>query len=209
MTKVKICGITSGEDARYAVEAGAEMLGFNFYMGSPRYISPDEAGKIIASIGPTTTCVGVFVNEAEENIIATASKCGLHAIQLHGDEDAATLTSLRSRTGIELIKAIRVRQDQEIDSDQFMSATAILVDTYSEKSFGGTGKHFDWNLAYNLFFSASKPIILAGGLTPENVGEAIRTVRPSAVDVASGVESSPGKKDPKKVEEFIRNAKNA
>jgi phosphoribosylanthranilate isomerase len=179
MTKVKICGITSGEDARYAVEAGAEMLGFNFYMGSPRYISPDEAGKIIASIGPTTTCVGVFV------------------------------TSLRSRTDIELIKAIRVRQDQEIDSDQFMSATAILVDTYSEKSFGGTGKHFDWNLAYNLFFSASKPIILAGGLTPENVGEAIRTVRPSAVDVASGVESSPGKKDPKKVEEFIRNAKNA
>ena len=200
-TKVKICGITSPEDAAVAVAAGADALGFNFYRKSPRYIDPGVAKQIVASLPPFITSVGVFVNEELTTVRSIMDTCGLAIAQLHGDEPATYCREL-SRP---VIKALRLK-----DRGSFLALTefegragvrGFLVDSFSETAYGGTGQVTDWDLAAEAAKAAT--IVLAGGLTPANVAEAIRIVRPYGVDVSSGVESVPGKKDHRKVRAFL------
>lgn len=208
MTRVKICGITNLEDALHAVEKGADELGFNFYSKSVRYISPDAAKAIIDKLPTGVSTVGVFVNMSLAGVLEIARVTGISAIQLHGDEDRAYVRDLRSKARLKIIQAVRMKPVMAGIHDPALDAHAILLDSYVPNEYGGTGKVFDWNRAkeFTKFFPT---VYLAGGLHPDNVEEAIKIVKPYAVDVASGVESSPGRKDPKKVEEFIRNAKNA
>jgi phosphoribosylanthranilate isomerase len=194
--KVKICGITNWTDARRAVEAGAQFLGFNFYRPSPRYIQPAAARRIIRRLPDGIAAVGVFVNEPEANMLTIARRVGLDYLQLHGDEPPEQVARLKRE--IPVIKAVRVRDSfrpKQIDS--FGRASAILLDGFDACRHGGTGKTFNWNLARGS--NGSRRIFLAGGLTPENVAEAIRVARPYAVDVCSGVEARPGRKDPARI----------
>ena len=200
MVKVKICGITNWADARKSAEAGADFLGFNFYRKSPRYITPASAGRIIKRLPKGIKTVGVFVNETEENILKTAHLVGLQQIQLHGDESAEMVERLRQ--DFLVIKALRVDGKIETSLSDFANADALLLDADNGKQYGGTGKTFDWNVMRGA--SAKKKLFLAGGLTPENIAEAIRIGRPYAVDVCGGVEARPGKKDPKRVTAFMR-----
>jgi len=194
--KVKICGITNWTDARRAVEAGAQFLGFNFYRPSPRYIQPAAARRIIRRLPDGIATVGVFVNESEANMLATARRVGLDYLQLHGDEVPEQVARLKRE--IPVIKAVRVRDSfRPKQLDAFGRASAILLDGFDARRHGGTGKTFNWNLARGS--NGSRRIFLAGGLTPENVAEAIRVARPYAVDVCSGVEARPGKKDPARI----------
>jgi len=206
MTKVKICGITDLEDAQLAVRLGADMLGFNFYEKSARYIRPDEAARIVNGLPKYVLKVGVFVNMEPYRVDEFVSLVGLDAVQIHGDEDEAFFDELRSETNAEIIKAYRIG-----NGDTAISVTDeggyILLDSFSE-SYGGSGTTFDWSLAVEMG-NVRDRIILAGGLTPENVAEAVKRVKPFGVDVASGVESSAGKKDPAKLEKFIKAAKAA
>jgi phosphoribosylanthranilate isomerase len=204
MVKVKICGITNWPDAKKSCEAGANFLGFNFYRKSPRYISPAAAERIIERLPKGVKAVGVFVNETQENILATARIAGLHQIQLHGDESPEMIESVRRKFPV--IRAVRVRGQLDLSRlSQFDKADALLFDGFDAKQRGGTGKTFDWRGIRGI--SLKKRIFLAGGLTPENISEAILAARPYAVDVCSGVESRPGKKDPRKVDAFMRAAK--
>jgi len=206
MTKVKICGITKYDDAWHAVECGADMLGFNFYSESKRFISPEDARRIIDSLPITSTNVGVFVNESVEQVLETARLVGLDAIQLHGDEDPAYVSKLN--TSKMIIKAIRPRSFAEACTATDFDCDAILVDSASATDYGGSGSAGNWEAARTV--SGLVPMLyLAGGLTPDNVADAIRTVGPYAVDVATGVESAPGTKDPAKVASFIKAAKEA
>jgi phosphoribosylanthranilate isomerase len=194
--KVKICGITNWTDARRAVEAGAQFLGFNFYRPSPRYIQPAAARRIIRRLPDGIATVGVFVNESEANMLAIAHRVGLDYLQLHGDERPEQVARLKRE--IPVIKAVRVRDSfRPKQLDSFGRASAILLDGFDVRRHGGTGKTFNWNLARGS--NGSRRIFLAGGLTPENVAEAIRVARPYAVDVCSGVEARPGKKDPARI----------
>jgi phosphoribosylanthranilate isomerase len=194
--KVKICGITNWTDARRAVEAGAQFLGFNFYRPSPRYIQLAAARRIIRRLPDGIAAVGVFVNESEANMLAIARRVGLDYLQLHGDEPPEQVARLRRE--IAVIKAIRVRDSfRPKQLDSFGRASAILLDGFDARRHGGTGKTFNWNLARGS--NGSRRIFLAGGLTPENVAEAIRVARPYAVDVCSGVEARPGRKDPARI----------
>jgi phosphoribosylanthranilate isomerase len=194
--KVKICGITNWTDARRAVEAGAQFLGFNFYRPSPRYIQLAAARRIIRRLPDGIAAVGVFVNESEANMLAIARRVGLDYLQLHGDEPPEQVARLKQE--IPVIKAIRVRDSfRPKQLDSFGRASAILLDGFDARCHGGTGKTFNWNLARGS--NGSRRIFLAGGLTPENVGEAIRVARPYAVDVCSGVEARPGRKDPARI----------
>jgi phosphoribosylanthranilate isomerase len=194
--KVKICGITNWTDARRAVEAGAQFLGFNFYRPSPRYIQPAAARRIIRRVPDGIAAVGVFVNESEANMLAIAHRVGLDYLQLHGDERPEQVARLKRE--IPVIKAVRVRDSfRPKQLDSFGRASAILLDGFDVRRHGGTGKTFNWNLARGS--NGSRRIFLAGGLTPENVAEAIRVARPYAVDVCSGVEARPGKKDPARI----------
>jgi len=194
--KVKICGITNWADAKQAVDAGADFLGFNFYAKSPRHIRPSKARQIVRKLPKRISAVGVFVNEDEEKMRETARTVGLAALQLHGDETPAEVARLR-RT-LPVVKAVRAgRSFRPAQLAKFKRASAILLDGFDKRRRGGTGKIFDWNVARR-----ARPygrIFLAGGLTPENIGEAIRTARPYAVDVCSGVGAKPGKKDPRRV----------
>jgi len=204
MVKVKICGITSYEDARAAVEAGADALGFVFYDKSPRFINPVKAAGIISRLPPFIQTVGLFVNEETAQVNWTADYCGIDVVQLHGDETPEDCLEVKRR----VIKAFRVQKIISLDpleKYQDYQVAGYLLDAWSPDAYGGTGRTFNWELA-----QAAKqygPVILAGGLTPENVAEAIRVVSPYGVDVSSGVESAPGKKDLEKVKEFIRVAK--
>lgn len=208
MVRVKICGLTSVEDARASSEFGASMLGFNFYEKSPRYISPLEARRLIDHLPKGIEKVGVFVNMEGQQVGELADLLDLDAVQLHGDESAEFISALRRYTGVKVIKAFRVSPEFQIELTKEFAADSVLLDAYSRGQYGGTGEQFEWSIAAEA--SASAPeLILAGGLTPENVAKAIRTVHPYAVDVASGVESAPGKKDLAKLEAFIRNAKQA
>lgn len=210
MTKVKICGITKLEDAKLVLDRGADELGFNFYRESKRYISPGNARDIIDRLPSTSRSIGVFVNEDVEELISIAALLGLDGIQLHGDEDMAYVSRLQSHTERFIIKSFRVTQDFLVSDVLGWPSDFALFDTHSTDQYGGTGATFNWNrFGSEIHLSFPRTAYLAGGLNPENVAEAIRIVRPYAVDVASGVESSPGEKDPKKVEAFIRNAKNA
>jgi phosphoribosylanthranilate isomerase len=199
MLRVKICGITSTEDALVAAECGADVLGFVF-APSPRQITPEQAHDIIGLLPFHVKKVGVFVNESVSKIMMIKTFCDLDMIQLHGDEteDEAALF------GSNVIKAVRVGADCPSLEDAYPKAT-LLLDTYCPDLRGGTGRTFDWRLAVDP--AKRRPIILAGGLTPENVAEAVRTVQPYGVDVSGGVESEPRRKDHDKLDRFIRAAK--
>ncbi len=206
MTRVKICGIRTLEDALCAVRAGADALGFVF-ADSPRRVAPAAAREIIQKLPPFVTATGVFVGDdprAEE----IAAECGLQALQLHTGYSEGYVRSL-SRAGRSLILGVRVK-----DADSFRAvpgiecASALLLDSYVAGAAGGTGEAFDWSLC-SLAAGTGLPLILSGGLSPENVALAVSTVRPYAVDVSSGVESAPGRKDPDKVRLFIERAKSA
>ncbi len=206
MAKVKICGITNLSDASLSVELGADALGFNFYQRSPRFIEPSAALEIIDRLPEEVINVGVFVNESLDTILETSGRARIDAIQLHGDESADFVANLRSKTELMLIKAVRVSPNFDRHALRAYDAHAILLDSYSGEVYGGSGDNFDWELAQDAQRSVDR-LFLAGGLDPANVRLAIATVQPYAVDVASGVESAPGKKDPKKLEAFIKNAK--
>jgi phosphoribosylanthranilate isomerase len=197
--KVKICGITGYDDAVMALDAGADALGFNFFPPSPRYIDPAAARAVIRRLPPFTVTVGLFVNVPEpEKVKETAGVAGVEVLQLHGDESPEYCRSL---SDFPLIKVLRIGDrplDQNLDR---YPVQAFLLDVKDDLLFGGTGMSFDWNLAQGL--DRSRPIILAGGLRSDNVQEAIRKVRPYAVDVCSGVEKEPGKKDKAKLAAFM------
>jgi phosphoribosylanthranilate isomerase len=194
--KVKICGITNWTDAKRAIDAGADMLGFNFYAKSPRYIAPAKARRIVRRLPKHVSAVGVFVNEQEQKMLSIARSVGLDRLQLHGDEGSVTVARLRR--SLPVIKAIRANPSfRPSQLSQFKRASAILLDGFDRRVRGGTGKTFDWRLAWRSKRYAR--IFLAGGLTPENVGEAIRIAEPYAVDVCSGIEAKPGKKSPERL----------
>lgn len=191
--RVKICGITAWDDARLSVDLGASALGFNFYPHSPRAIAPAAAWDIIRRLPPFVEAVGVFVDWPALVVDALARALRLQAVQLHGGESPAEVAELARRHKV--IKALRVRRGfRPASLRRFPHADGFLLDGFAEGLHGGTGRTLDWNLARQA--RRYGRIILAGGLTPENVAEAIRTARPYAVDVASGVEARPGRKDP-------------
>jgi len=202
MVRIKICGITRVEDAFTAVKAGADALGFVFYKKSPRYITPSKARRIIESLPPFISITGVFVNEKQGAISDIAGFCALDAIQLHGDEDCHECHRLK-RYGLKIIKGFRVGESFNFEAVQAYKVNAYLFDAYDKDGFGGTGKAFRWELLKGL--KSRVPVILSGGLTPDNVREAVQAVDPYAVDVSSGVEKEPGIKDPELVRRFIQN----
>ena len=203
MVRVKICGITSIDDALSAVEAGADALGFVFFARSPRNISSEEAAGIIRQLPPFVQAVGLFVNEDADTVNRLADLCGLDLVQLHGDETPAYCDQIRRR----VLKAFRVQNLQSLEAMGSYRVAGYLLDAWRKDAYGGTGHTFDWELAKGA--AAFGPLVLAGGLTPDNVAEAVRRVRPYAADVSSGVESAPRRKDHVKVREFIRRAKEA
>jgi len=199
--KVKVCGITNAEDALAAVEAGADALGFIFYEKSPRYVVPAVAANIIAELPPLVTPVGVFVNEGLATVRSIMETCRLAMAQLHGDENVSYCRELARPA----MKALRLKDRGSLlalaEYQGRGGVRGFVLDTFSELAYGGTGQITDWGLAADV--AKSTPILLAGGLTPENVTEAIRIVRPYGVDVSSGVESAPGKKDHAKMRAFV------
>jgi len=201
-TRVKICGITSVEDALAAVAAGADALGFVFYAQSPRAVTPAQAAAIIQRLPPFVSSVGLFVNAEPATIEATMTSCGLDHIQLHGDETPQDCLF----AGRRVIKALRIKDAASLSQAAAYEVSALLLDAWSDDLYGGSGARFDWRLLKD--FAGKQPVILAGGLNPENVATAIRQVRPYAVDVSSGVEVAPGKKDHAKMVEFIRQVRN-
>jgi phosphoribosylanthranilate isomerase len=199
MTKIKICGIKTVTDALAAMDAGADLIGFNFYAKSPRYIDVGKCRDIMSVMRKYghITYVGVFVNAPIEEILVTMETCGLSLAQLHGDESSQILNALDGRA----FKAFR-GIPQTLDGFARHDAPSLLVDASVKDAYGGTGVTADWNSAAEL--AKKYPLLLAGGLTPENVMDAVRQVRPWGVDVASGVESAPGEKDPKKMKAFVK-----
>jgi phosphoribosylanthranilate isomerase len=199
--KVKVCGITNAEDALAAIEAGADALGFIFYEKSPRYVVPAVAANIIAGLPPLVTPVGVFVNEGLATVRSIMETCRLAMAQLHGDENVSYCRELARPA----MKALRLKDRGSLlalaEYQGRGGVRGFVLDTFSELAYGGTGQITDWGLAADV--AKSTPILLAGGLTPENVTEAIRIVRPYGVDVSSGVESAPGKKDHAKMRAFV------
>ena len=200
MTLVKVCGITNVEDALAAVEAGADMLGFNFYARSPRFVTPAGARRIIERLTEGVECVGVFVDEpSPADVERAARESGVSAVQLHGDE---TPEFCRGLEGLTTLKALRVGKGYSAESAAAFETNAILLDAYAPEAFGGTGHTFDWALA-----RATREVVprlfLAGGLRAENVAAAIDSVGPYAVDVCSGVETSPGRKSFQLMRDFV------
>ncbi len=201
MTKVKICGIKTLSDAKFAVDYGADAIGFVF-AESIRNVSKETARAIVRKLPPFVTTVGLFVNDTAENIEAICRFCGLDTIQLHGNERPSLLNKLKA---FKTIKAFRIQNEKDIIPIRKYKPDAILLDGYSVNKMGGTGTSFDWKIVKKL--RTSIPVIVAGGLTHLNVSQAIRIVNPYAVDVSSGVESIPGKKDRKLIKKFIDAAK--
>jgi phosphoribosylanthranilate isomerase len=195
MVRVKICGITNLEDAQLAVDLGADALGFNFYRKSPRYLEPSKAKLIIEELPPLVSTVGIFVDEfSPERISSIAHAVGLDAVQLHGSESPEYVKKVDE---LRVIKAFRVDGKFDLALLSLYSAGAYLLDSHDPENFGGTGKVFDWDVA--IAAKSYGRIIVAGGLKAENIVDAIRRVRPYAVDICSGVESEPGKKDCRKM----------
>jgi phosphoribosylanthranilate isomerase len=203
-TRVKICGITSVADGLAAAEAGADMIGLMLYDKSPRFITLGQAVEISRALPPHLMRVGVFVNPDEALVAQAIRDCGLGLLQFHGDEPSDFCTQF----GVMSMKALRVKDADSLRALEDFHTEAFLLDAYSKNGLGGTGEKFNWDLAVEAQ-KFGKPIFLAGGLTPENVAAAVRQVRPFAVDVSSGVESAPGKKDAAKVKAFIAAAKGA
>ncbi|MFZ0211989.1 MAG: phosphoribosylanthranilate isomerase [Candidatus Acidiferrales bacterium] len=200
MVHVKICGITSWTDAKLAMDAGADALGFNFYAKSPRRIALSHAKEIIRHMPKGVAAVGVFVNAPGTEILRIARAANLGVLQLHGEESPNTVERLAR--GYPVIKAFRVaRGFHAIELRKYASAAGFLLDGYDSALHGGTGKRFNWRIAHQA--KRYGTVIVAGGLTAENVAEAIQEAEPFAVDVCGGVETHPGKKDPKKVKQFM------
>nr|WP_320048427.1 phosphoribosylanthranilate isomerase [uncultured Desulfuromonas sp.] len=201
--KVKICGITSLKDALAAVEVGADALGFVFYPPSSRYITPEAAAEIIRQLPAFVTTVGLFVNECPEVIEQVVETCLLDVVQLHGDESPQQCYSANAR----VIKALRIRDEESLVGIEDYPVTSLLLDAWCDQAYGGTGKVGRWDLARQI--AEKNVVILAGGLTAENVAQAVRDVAPYAVDVSSGVESAPGVKDQALMSAFVQQAKYA
>ncbi len=199
--KVKICGMTRMEDALQAVEYGADAVGFIFHKKSPRSVSMSTAKRIVAALPPFIEAVGVFVNEPADRIQRVVESCGLSAVQLHGEETPAFCRRMQRK----VIKAVRIKDEQSLNGLSHYKVSAFLLDTFSEQQHGGTGTVFDWKLA--LQGKKYGPVILAGGLDAANVSKAVAQVQPYGVDVCSGVEKSPGIKNPAKMKAFIKAAK--
>jgi phosphoribosylanthranilate isomerase len=197
LTRIKICGITHLTDALTAVEAGADALGFNFVPDTPRFVKPDQVAAIVAELPPFITTVGVFASKDAAKLSTIANQCRLDAIQLHADVTPEFCRNLDRR----VIKAVRVKDESSLSILSDYDVNAFLLDAYVEGMMGGTGHVFDWDLA--LKAKNYGQIIVAGGLNPDNVAQAVRHVKPYGVDVSSGVESQPGRKDPDKVRKFI------
>ncbi len=206
MIRIKICGITKSSDAFEAVRLGAWALGFNFYRKSPRYINPLEAKKIIVRLPPFVTPVGLFVNTPAEIIRRRAAFCGINTVQLHGDEPASQCRSLKP---LKVIKAFRLRKGFDFASLERYDVSAFLFDTLNTGGlYGGSGEVFDWNILKRAG-SVGRPVILAGGIHSGNLRQAYELLRPYAVDVCSGIETRPGKKDPKRMNTLFRIAREA
>jgi len=200
MTLVKICGITNLEDALCAVDAGAGALGFNFYSPSPRYIDPENAREIIEKLPKRVLTVGVFVNEEPERLKSIANGAGVTVLQLHGDESADYCAELRDWY---VIKAFSVGEDFDASVVVDYPVKAVMIDARHKTLRGGTGLLSDWSVAKRIR-ELGKPLFLAGGLSPDNVREAITVVKPYAVDACSALEEHPGKKNQVRVAEFVR-----
>lgn len=203
MTLVKICGMTCRDDAQRAVDAGADMIGLIFYPPSARYVTPEQAQAIVAHLPPGFPTVGVFVNESLDTITQAVQTSGVQMVQLHGTESPALCQQLPWP----VIKAFRFNAEVQPETMRHYDVAALLIEGFHPDFYGGGGAQADWHRVATL--SGYGRIILAGGLTPANVGEAIRIVRPYAVDVCSGVEATPGTKDAEKVRAFICHAKQA
>lgn len=199
IVKIKICGITNYKDAAAATDLGADLLGFNFYPKSPRYVSMEDAKKIISKLPAHVDIAGVFVNAGFKEIRETISCCQLDWIQLHGDETPKFCQSFVS-LNIKTMKAIRVKNSSDIKKADSYFTDAILLDAFSPEQYGGTGRKFDWNIVGHI----SKRVFLAGGINPENAAEAIAP-GVYGIDICSGVESEPGKKDHKKMKKLFEN----
>jgi phosphoribosylanthranilate isomerase len=202
--KIKICGITSLEDAQAALEAGADALGFVFFESSPRKIARDRAAGIIRHLPPFVAKVGVFVDPAEADVRRVVAECGVDTLQFHGQETPEFCQKFLLPT----VKAFRIRDRESLRALPAYPTHAWLLDSYVSGQLGGTGERFNWDLAVAAK-QWNRPVILAGGLTPDNVAAAVRQVGPYAVDVSSGVEASPGKKDVSKLRAFIAAARAA
>ncbi len=202
-TRIKICGITRVEDARAAVELGADAIGLVFYGQSPRNVGLERARAIVAAIPPFVTIVGLFVDPARAQVESVLRGCSLNLLQFHGDEAPDFCADF----GLPYIKAARVRADADLIQylSPYIEAQGWLLDAYHDRLHGGTGVPFDWKLIPH---DLARPVILSGGLTPDNVGAAVRQVRPWAVDVSSGVEAAKGIKDAAKIAAFITGVKN-
>lgn len=197
--KIKFCGITRADDAAAAVALGVDALGFVFHAPSPRHVTPEVAAGIVRGLPPFLTKVGLFVNAEAALVARIVDTVGLDVVQFHGDESPAEC----ARAPRPWIKAIRVRPDSDLAAagQAYAAAAALLYDTYDDAVYGGSGRAFDWAL---LAARGERPAILAGGLTPANVGDAIRRVRPYAVDVSGGIEAAKGRKDRVKMSDFVR-----
>ena len=205
-TRVKICGITRVEDALTAVNAGADAIGLVFYAPSPRCVTIAQAQQIVAALPPFVSVVALFVNATTAEIKTILAQVPIDIVQFHGDETKAICEQISKQINLPYYKAIRVKAESNLLQyvQEFASAKALLLDTYTEATFGGTGHVFDWNLIPK---NMTKPIILAGGLVPENVALAITKVQPYAVDVSGGVESAKGIKDAVKIAAFMHAVK--
>jgi len=201
MVKVKICGITNPEDALAAIALGADALGFVFYTRSPRRVTPEQAATIVSRLPPFVAKVGVFVDEKLERVREIMNLCSLDYTQLHGSESPDYCQKLGHRA----IKAFRVNDESILEQLSDYKVVAMLLDSYNPDMFGGTGRAFNWEIAARA--ARSNCVILSGGLTPQNVAQAIKIVKPYAVDVSSGVEASHGKKDHAKLKTFIQAVK--
>ena len=208
MTRVKVCGITQLDDARHAVEAGAWAIGMIFVPDTPRAIEIGPAREIGRALQRRVEVTGVFANAAIDEVVAVADACALTMIQLHGEEGPAYSREVARRTGAKVMKAVRAKDATAVRHlSSYREVDLHLLDSYVEGRQGGTGETFPWELARHHI--GTVPFVLSGGLTPDNVGEAITAVHPYAVDTASGTESSPGRKDPAKVDAFFRAVEHA
>ncbi len=203
-TRVKICGITDVDTARYVANAGADAIGLVFYPPSPRSISIENAATIVASLPPFFSSVGLFVNPSKQEVESVLKSVPLTMLQFHGDEDEELCCSFN----LPYLKAIRVKEDTDFKktASQYSSAAGLLLDTYHKDNYGGTGECFDWRVIPQ---DLALPVVLAGGLSPDNVAEAISLVKPFAVDVSSGVELDRGIKNPEKITTFMLGVKEA
>lgn len=197
MTRIKICGITNFDDARSAINMGADAIGFVFAK-SPRQISPEIAGNIIDRLPPMISRVGVFVDEAVDEVLNIALKCHLTYVQLHGDESIEYMNQLLYPT----VKSFRIKEEADLETVIKYQKKYVLLDSYVEDQPGGTGQSFDWAIAERA--KAFSHVILSGGLNAENIVDALDTVKPYGVDVSSGIESKPGKKDKALMQQFIK-----